>query len=263
MLAERRTILLIDPDVAAARSHAAQLEPLYAVTRVPSAVAAREVLRAAVPDVIVFELDLPDADGLLFCAELRARARTALIVHTAHADRRDLLLSFRLGADDVIAKPADPVVIEARIGALVRRLYGRPGRPAPRWVPQPALPRVTSGEPQQLGDLAIDREPSTATLGGRPLHLTQTEFRLLSHFGRHLSRPLSRRELAQAAGSYDYIPGTRALDMHVRRLRAKLREGSERGLDRVPRIMAIRGVGYRMDAPAEQTASTHRTLPAA
>ena len=112
---------------------------------------------------------------------------------------------------------------------------------------------------QRIGDLVIDRERMIARANDRPLYLTHTEFRLLSFFARRLGQPLSRDELAQTTGGYEYIAGTRSLDMHVRRLRLKLSGAS----GRIPVIVALRGLGYRMMGPAERMDSTAHSLPAA
>ena len=247
---DRPTILLIDPDPDAAARLKDLLSVRCTVHAVTSAATARLWLAAAAkpPALVILELDLPDADGLLVCAELRARTSGALLVHTARSDQRDMLLSLRLGADDFVLKPGDPAEIEARVGALLRRT----ARSAQAAL-TPGSARRDSSDIQRVGDLVIDRERATATLGGRRLHLTQTEFRLLSAFARRIEEPLAREDLARVAGDYEYVAGTRSLDMHVRRLRAKLRAAREEGElpagARIPTIVPVRGIGYRMTSP--------------
>jgi DNA-binding response OmpR family regulator len=251
---ERPTILVIEPDAGAAHDLRALLGVRYAVHTAGSAAAARAWLAEAPRrlDVVVFELTLPDADGLILCAELRAATDAALLVHTSLSGQRELVLSLRLGADDFVAKPADQEELEARIGALIRRAT-RSRRAAAR--AQEA--RESGATCQTIGDLSVDRERAVVSVGGRVLHLTQAEFRLLSGFARHLGAPLGRDQLARLATGHEYIAGTRSLDMHVRRLRWKLRAAAEAvgtgGLEsavRIPAIAAVRGYGYRMIAPA-------------
>ena len=256
---DRPTVLLIDPDHLEAARLRHLLSLRYTVEAVPDAAAAH-AWRATTerpPTLVVLELELPDVDGLILCADLRSRTAAALLVHTSRDSRRDLVLSLRLGADDFVVKPADPSELEARIGALMRR--------AARSVSSGAATRSASAprDPagvQRIGDLVIDRERATATIGDRRLALTQTEFRLLSAFARHLDEALPRQELARQAGDDAYVAGTRALDMHVRRLRAKLHAALEVATthtdpaqtapgSRLPAIVPVRGLGYRMTSP--------------
>ena len=254
---DRPTILIIDPDTRSAARLRDLLSLRYGVEVVPSAATAHAYLAAAPrpPALVVLELELPDVDGLILCADLRARTPAALLVHTSRDSQRDLVLSLRLGADDFVPKPGDPTELEARIGALVRRMArsALSGGGA-RSRPQGAERSGEDGAVQRVGDLVIDRERATAMAGDRRLHLTQTEFRLLSAFARHLDQPLTRADLAQVAGDDAYVAGTRALDMHVRRLRAKLSAAREEaaaaaGELRVPVIVPVRGTGYRMTTP--------------
>jgi DNA-binding response OmpR family regulator len=240
----QRTILVVEPDAVAARSTAALLGGRHRVITVPTARAAREWLATASPDLVILELVLPDTDGLLLLSEIKARSDASLLVYTSRTGHRELLLSLRLGADDFLAKPADPAELEARVGALLRRMAKRAQGTGRLERGRPTREGAEHG--QRLGDLVIDRDRSRVTAAGVPLHLTHTEYRLLSVFARRLAEPLSRDELSELVGGYEYIAGTRSLDMHVRRLRAKLRAAP----GRVPAILSLRGYGYRLvDAP--------------
>ena len=270
----KRTILVVEPNAAAARSIVALLGDRHEVVTAPTARAARAWLREAAPDVVIMELALPDADGLLFVSETKARTDAALLVHTQRASMRDLLLSLRLGADDFLAKPADLAELEARVGALLRRRVKsergaraiREGGPAGLGTPvghgaTGGNAAATADGEQRLGDLASDRERSRVTVAGHHLYLTQTEFRLLSVLARRVGEPLSRAELSELIGGYEYIAGTRSVDMHVRRLRAKLRAAP----GRVPAISSLRGYGYRMMGVPEgaRSGEGRRANPAA
>lgn len=245
---ERRTVLLIDPEESDARRVADELSTRYRVATVETAAGARAWLSAATPAAIVLELDLPDVDGLIFCAQLRARTIAPLLVHTRLSGPRELVLSLRLGADDFVAKPGTPGEIEARIGALLRRAE-RTARARSRGTARstpagaaPAAPAAPRPGVERFGDLAIDREGLSVTVAGQPLYLTASELRLLLVLARHVNEPLSRSELAQLSGGPEHLEGSRSVDMHVRRLRAKLRASS----GHVPGIVPVRGYGYRM-----------------
>ncbi|HEU5317341.1 MAG TPA: response regulator transcription factor [Chloroflexota bacterium] len=245
---DRHTVLLVEPDDEAAAQLVDELSPRYRLAVVGSAAAARAWLGAATPGAIVLELALPDADGLIFCAHMRSRTVAPILVYTVRSDTRDLLLSLRLGADDFVPKPAEPGEIDARVGALIRRANrtARPrGRTAPAAQSAAAAPtNAPSARPtvQRIGDLTIDREGLSVSVGGRPLYLTASELRILLVLARHLNEPLSRAELARLSGGPEHLAGSRSLDMHVRRLRAKLRGAH----GQIPGIVPVRGFGYRM-----------------
>jgi DNA-binding response OmpR family regulator len=278
---DRQTVLLVEPEEEAAARLTAELAPRYRIVVVGSAAATRAWLGAATPAAIVMELQLPDADGLIFCAQLRSRTAAPLLVYTVRTGTRDLLLSLRLGADDFVAKPAEPGEIEARVGALIRRAdrtaraQGRAAgarygarEASPRGAPATASPGaaapLATENLQRIGDLAIDREGLSVSVMGRPLYLTASELRLLLVLARHLNEPLSRVDLARLSGGSEYLAGSRSLDMHVRRLRAKLRSAP----GRMPGIIPVRSFGYRMvhagqDTQAVSSSGKEASPPAA
>ena len=132
------------------------------------------------------------------------------------------------GIDDVVLEHAGPAEVEARIRlALGRAEAGED----------------TSGtEEIRSGDLSIDEATYQARLGGRPLDLTFKEFELLKYLAQHPGRVFSRAQLPQEVWGYDYFGGTRTVDVHVRRLRAKL------GPEREVLIGTVRNVGYKFVA---------------
>ena len=132
------------------------------------------------------------------------------------------------GAADVVLASAGPAEIEARL-----RMIAETARPEPE--------APTSPDRVEVGDLVIDTSAYTARVRGRHLDLTYKEFELLRHLAQNPGRVLTRTQLLQEVWGYDYFGGTRTVDVHVRRLRAKL--GSEH--DQL--IGTVRNVGYRFD----------------
>jgi DNA-binding response OmpR family regulator len=128
------------------------------------------------------------------------------------------------GADDVILNTAGPGEVEARIRIAVGRASGQPG---------PAAEEVRSGE------LVIDEATYSARIRGAALDLTFKEFELLKFLAQHPRRVFSRSQLLQEVWGYDYFGGTRTVDVHVRRLRAKL------GPENEALIGTVRNVGYK------------------
>jgi len=185
---------------------------------------------ASRPDALVLDLMLPGRSGLEVLREVRAEPMTRdlpVVVLTARAAEMDKLLGFEHGADDYLTKPFSPRELVARLQALLRR--ARPAR-------EPVV--------IEAGPLVVDPGSHEITLRGRRLTLTPREFDLLAFLARHPGRVHSREELLRKVWGYDYVGGTRTVDVHVRRLRAKLGE-------RHHVIETVAGSGYKLVAPAE------------
>ena len=183
---------------------------------------------AARPDALVLDLMLPGRNGLEILREIRAEPTTRdlpVLVLTARATEMDKLLGFEHGADDYLTKPFSPRELVARVRALLRR--ARPEREDARI---------------EIGALRVDPSAHEAAFAGRALELTPREFGLLAFLARHPGRVYSREELLRKVWGYDYVGETRTVDVHVRRLRAKLGAGT-----RV--IETVTGSGYKLRLP--------------
>ena len=185
-------------------------------------------VRSSPPDLVVLDLMLPEMDGLEVCRRLRGDPATAalpLIMLTAKTDEVDRIVGLELGADDYLAKPFSPKELVARVRAVLRR-----ARPTPL------------SRPINVGEVSLDAARHSVTVGGRPVELTPKEFDLLQTLLEAAGRVLSREHLLNRVWGYaraDEIE-SRTVDVHIRRLRAKL--GAEER-----RIATIKGVGYRFD----------------
>jgi len=146
------------------------------------------------------------------------------------------------GLDDVVLETAGPAEVEARI----RLGLGRA---------QAAGSTVERSEEIRSGDLAIDEATYAAKVGGRVLDLTFKEFELLKYLAQHPGRVFTRDQLLQEVWGYDYFGGTRTVDVHVRRLRAKL------GTDNEALIGTVRNVGYRFVLPPRDQAKDLAETP--
>jgi DNA-binding response OmpR family regulator len=186
-------------------------------------------VRAAVPDLVVLDLMLPEVDGLEVCRRLRRDPRTVavpIIMLTAKTDEVDRVVGLEMGADDYVAKPFSPKELVARVRAVLRRT-----RPV--------------GEVAQVltsGPLTLDTARHRVAVGGRSLELTPKEFELLQALMEAAGRVLSREYLLGRVWGYaraDEIE-SRTVDVHVRRLRAKLGEEGRR-------IATVKSIGYRLE----------------
>jgi two-component system phosphate regulon response regulator PhoB len=188
----------------------------------------REGLRKAqtqLPDLVVLDLMLPAMDGLEVCRELRAGERTRnvpILMLTAKAEESDQLIGFSVGADDYVTKPFSPKVLLQRIRALLRRTETN----------NESLDVI-----EHLG-VRIDRIRHQASIDGRDLELTPTEFRLLECLLRQPGRAFTRPQLMDVAIGDKAVVLERTIDVHIKTLRKKL--GSEQEF-----IETVRGIGYR------------------
>jgi two-component system, OmpR family, phosphate regulon response regulator PhoB len=187
-------------------------------------------IRASRPDLVVLDLMLPGLGGLDVCRRLRADPGTAtlpIIMLTARADEVDRVVGLELGADDYVVKPFSPKELVARVRAVLRR-----SRPA-----QAAEPMLRAGV------LALDRGRHLVTVDEQPVTLTPKEFDLLQALMESAGRVLSREQLLTRVWGHAHADEieSRTVDVHVRRLRAKL------GAAGRP-IATVTGVGYRFDA---------------
>jgi phosphate regulon transcriptional regulator PhoB len=185
--------------------------------------------RSALPDLIVLDVMLPGLDGLEVCRRLRATPTTAtvpIIMLTAKADEVDRVVGLELGADDYVAKPFSAKELVARVRAVLRR-----ARP------------VEVGRPLVVGGIALDAARHQVTVAGVPVTLTPKEFELLQALMESAGRVLSREHLLNRVWGYAHADAieSRTVDVHVRRLRAKLGDAGAR-------IATIKTIGCRFEA---------------
>ena len=193
-------------------------------------------------------LDAPDADVVLIDARRDlARARSTCQLMRSTGIEVPVLLVLTegglsvvgadWGTDDIVLADAGPAEVEARLRLVAER--SRQASP-----PDDDVLQIEAGE------LRIDAGGYTARLRGSALDLTYKEFELLKYLSQHPGRVFTRAQLLQEVWGYDYYGGTRTVDVHVRRLRAKL------GPEHDHMIGTVRNVGYRFDLPRERRAST-------
>ncbi|WP_316979457.1 response regulator [Shumkonia mesophila] len=180
------------------------------------------------PDLVVLDIKLPGQDGYEVLAAIRRRGDTPVIMVTALAEDLDKLQALRIGADDYVVKPFNPLEVVARAKAVLRRTIGR------------GTERMLRVGPLTIDPRAYRVEVENAA-GPVTLDLTRTEFRILAHMAASVGRAFERSELVDAC-----LPEGEALDRtvdsHVSNLRRKLAAAGADGL-----LAGVRGVGYRLD----------------
>jgi two-component system OmpR family response regulator len=181
-----------------------------------------EAVASRVPDALVIDIGLPDADGRDVCQALRARGVEAPVLFlTAREAVSDRLAGFSAGGDDYLTKPFAFAELVARLRALVRR--------------------AGAGAATEVGDLRLDPAAHAAVRGEAVVSLTPTEFRLLGALAARPSETLRRRELVAAAWPDGAMVHDNTLDVYVARLRRKLRD-----LESAAEIRTVHGVGYQL-----------------
>jgi DNA-binding response OmpR family regulator len=177
-------------------------------------------------DVVLLDLRLPGMDGFEVCRRIRRTSDVPVVMVTALQDSHDVVAGLEAGADDYISKPLSAKVLLARLRALLRRAGTRDG--------SPTRPIVHDG-------LQIDPDAAVVLREGRPVSLTRTELRLLVELARAAGGVLSREQLLERVWGYDYFGDSRLVDVHIRRLRAKVEVEPAS-----PRhVVTVRGMGYR------------------
>jgi DNA-binding response OmpR family regulator len=191
-------------------------------------------VRREVPDVVVLDLGLPDADGTEVCRRLRAETDCYVLMLTARAEEVDLLIGLAVGADGYMAKPFSPRELVARVQTMLRR-------PRTSAVPEP---RAVVEDPVRLAELEVDPESREVRVDGATVDLTRTEFDLLAALVSRPGRVLQRETLLREVWHTDWEGNLRLVEAHMSNLRRKL---AAAGLSS-PEIKTVRGVGYRLVA---------------
>jgi two-component system, OmpR family, alkaline phosphatase synthesis response regulator PhoP len=183
--------------------------------------------REAHPDLIVLDLMLPEIDGLQVCRILRRESDIPIIMLTARTTEPDRITGLDLGADDYVPKPFSPRELAARVRAVLRR------------IPEASLERG----PDQItrGAISISFSKREAFKGGKSLHLTPTEFRLLGVMAKSTGKVFSRAELISQVFDYDFDSFEHTIDTHIMNLRKKL----EQDPNQPQYILTVFGSGYK------------------
>lgn len=178
------------------------------------------------PDVVLLDLMLPGLDGLEVFRRIRPTFAGRVIMLTARRTDVDQIVGLEMGADDYVTKPVDPRLLLARVNAVLRRAAANPG----------------GVDYLQLGTLVIDRAIRVVTVAGTAVPLTGAELDLLWHLATRAGQAVSRDELYAGLRGISYDGVDRGMDIHVARLRRKLRDaGADPDL-----IKSVRGTGYQL-----------------
>jgi DNA-binding response OmpR family regulator len=231
------TVLVVEDDLALREAIVYNLaRQEYTVEAVGDGLAALETARRLRPDLILLDLMLPKLDGFEVCRILRQEMNVPIIILTARDDEIDRVVGLEIGADDYITKPFSMREMLARVKAHLRRerlIRDEVG----------ASQETASKEILQSGNLALDLTRREARLDEKPLPLKPKEFELLVFLVQHRGQALSREFLLSRVWGWEFVGGTRTVDVHVHWLREKIEPDPARPV----RIVTVRGSGYRFE----------------
>jgi two-component system response regulator RegX3 len=179
-------------------------------------------------DLVLLDLMLPGLSGTEVCRELRTRSAVPVIMLTARDSEVDKVVGLELGADDYVTKPFSHRELVARVRAVLRRQG-------------PAA--AEEGAALEAGPVRMDVDRHLVTVGGQPVQLPLKEFDLLELLLRNVGRVLTRAQLIDRVWGSDYVGDTKTLDVHVKRLRAKIEPDPA-----APKhLLTVRGLGYKLE----------------
>jgi len=185
------------------------------------------------PDLVLLDIMLPRVSGLDVCREIRRRSRVPIIMVSAKTAEIDTVVGLEVGADDYVPKPYRLRELVARMRAALRRAPSPDGPPSEGTL--------------EVGDVRLDPERHEVFVRGVKVNLPLKEFELLEVLLDNAGRVLTRDLLIDRVWGADYVGDTKTLDVHVKRLRAKVEENSA-----LPqRIVTIRGLGYKYESLAK------------
>ncbi|MCU1486325.1 MAG: phoP [Actinomycetia bacterium] len=187
------------------------------------------------PDLILLDVMLPRMSGIDVCRQIRTKSKVPIIMVTAKSSEIDTVVGLEVGADDYVSKPYRLRELVARMRAALRR------------VPEggPLGVDDEDGDVLEVGDVRLDVERHEVVIRGSDVSLPLKEFELLELLLTNAGRVLPRDTLISRVWGADYVGDTKTLDVHVKRLRAKVEDDPSHPT----RIVTIRGLGYKYELP--------------
>ena len=233
-MSTKQKILIVDDD-----ANIAELISLYLTKEcfetqiVGDGEAALAALDSFEPNIILLDLMLPGIAGYQVCREVRAKSTIPIIMLSAKGEVFDKVLGLELGADDYMEKPFDSKELVARVKAVLRRY-----KPAAA----PAIPAVTdTSEEVKYPDLVVNRTNYTVIYMGKKIDMPPKEMELLYFLASSPNHVFTREQLLDQIWGYEYVGDTRTVDVHIKRLREKIKDHASW------KITTIWGIGYKFE----------------
>lgn len=227
----KQKIMIVDDD-----NNIAELISLYLTKEcfdckiVNDGEAALEMFSEFHPNLILLDLMLPGIDGYQVCREIRHKSNVPIIMLSAKGEIFDKVLGLELGADDYIIKPFDSKELVARVKAVLRRfqpMQSSPARPSGKYVEYP--------------DLVINLTNYSVLYHGESIDMPPKELELLYFLASSPNQVFTREQLLDHIWGYEYIGDTRTVDVHIKRLREKIKDHTSWA------IRTVWGIGYKFE----------------
>ena len=184
------------------------------------------------PNLILLDLMLPGIDGYQVCREIRTRSSVPIIMLSAKGEVFDKVLGLELGADDYIMKPFDSKELVARVKAVLRRYQA---------IPKPETPAEDRGKCVEYPGIVINLTNYSVMVDGQNIDMPPKELELLYFLASSPNQVFTREQLLDQIWGYEYIGDTRTVDVHIKRLREKIKDHSEWSLS------TVWGIGYKFE----------------
>ena len=195
----------------------------YSVLEAGDGMEAMDIFYEQKIDLVILDVMMPRMDGWQTCREIRRDSTVPIIMLTARSEERDELQGFELGVDEYISKPFSPKILVARVGALLKRIYG-----------------TDAEEKMEAGGIELDKAAHQVQVDGKSIDLSYKEFELLTYFLENQGIALSREKILNNVWNYDYFGDARTIDTHVKKLRSKMGDKGEY-------IKTVWGMGYKFE----------------
>ncbi|MEW8977057.1 MAG: response regulator transcription factor [Symbiobacterium sp.] len=203
----------------------------YRVRKAASGAEALRIVREEHPDLVILDIMMPGMDGLEVCREIRRERNVPILMLSAKSEDVDKILGLKIGADDYLTKPFNPLELMARVKAQLRRYL--------------TLNPASARQPDVItvGGVEIDRAGRSVTKDGREVDLTPTEFEILLLLASHPGRVFSSEEIFERVWKERYFQSNNTVMVHIRRLREKVEDDPSHPT----LIKTVWGVGYKIE----------------
>ena len=232
---EKKRILIVDDD-----ENIAELISLYLVKEcfdteiAENGEEAVEKFKSYHPHLILLDIMLPGIDGYDVCREIRKESNVPIIMLSAKGEVFDKVLGLKIGADDYMVKPFDSNELVARVQAILRRTMQE--EPA-----QHDTEAVQQGEYVKYDGLTVNLTGYSVIYHGKQVEMPPKELELLFYLASKPNQVFTREQLLDQIWGYDYVGDTRTVDVHVKRIREKIKDGSNWS------IATVWGIGYKFE----------------
>ena len=231
-MATKQKILIVDDDTNIAELISLYLmKECYDTKMVHDGESALKELQLFQPNLILLDLMLPGMDGYQVCREIRTKSQVPIIMLSAKGEVFDKVLGLELGADDYIVKPFDTKELVARVKANLRRCQ--------QMIQEPV--RTSDAKIVEYPDLVINQSNYSVLYQGRTVEMPPKELELLYFLASSPNQVFTREQLLDHIWGYEYIGDTRTVDVHIKRLREKIKDHPRWSLS------TVWGIGYKFE----------------